>query len=572
MSPRNRRRLLSITTLAVAATSALALAGCSAGGGTNATHDSGNAPTSVTLFDGQVGNFTENFNPLNNTGSYLQPTNGVIYEPLFYYNKARAQAPVPLLGTSFSWNAAGTQLTVGIRQGVKWSDGKPESADDVVYSLNLISGNPALNTSGVKWHAKKIDAKTVQIDFPTTAFTLEPQVLGNEPIVPESIWKNVASPTKTTNTDPVGTGPYMLKSFTPQSFVLKKNPYYWGTGKDAPKVDEVRYISLANADAATSALEAGQTDYMGSFLPTLKSIMSAHKNLSYSNSPQATTSIFTCANASLGCTGPQTDVAVRQALYYAMDRTQLDKQAAAGFSAPASPSLLLNTVNKSEITNPAYDEVPQTANVSKAESILKSAGWTRGQNGYFTKDGQELDLTVNVVSGWTDYDTICQLLQGQFKAAGIKLTVNQMAQNAWSQAESVGKFELSMNSINMGISSDPYYQYSAYLATSATAKVGVPAPSTNTARYSNPQVDAAIKQLATTNSESVKQAAYKAIQDQIVKDMPYVPIYVNSALAEYNNARATGWPTQENQYAFPLPWGGNWGVGIVLKTIRPVGK
>jgi peptide/nickel transport system substrate-binding protein len=68
----------------------------------------------------------------------------------------------------------------------------------------------------------------------------------------------------------------------------------------------------------------------------------------------------------------------------------------------------------------------------------------------------------------------------------------------------------------------------------------------------------------------VKQAAYKTIQDQIVKDMPYVPVYVNSALAEYNNSRATGWPTQSNQYAFPLPWGGNWGMGIVLKTIRPV--
>jgi peptide/nickel transport system substrate-binding protein len=298
--------------------------------------------------------------------------------------------------------------------------------------------------------------------------------------------------------------------------------------------------------------------------------MSKHKDLSYSNSPQATTALFTCENASLGCTGPQTDVAVRQAMYYAMDRTQLDKQAAAGFSAPASPSLLLNTVNKSQITNPDYLEVPQSANVSKAKGILEAAGWKLGSNGYYAKDGQELDLSVNVVSGWTDYDTICQLLQGQFKAAGIKLSVNQMAQNAWTQAESTGKFQISMNSVNMGVSSDPYFQYNNYLSSSATAPVGQPAASTNTSRYSNPSVDAAIKQLATTNQDSVKQAAYKTIQDQIVKDMPYVPVYVNSALAEYNNSRATGWPTQSNQYAFPLPWGGNWGMGIVLKTIRPV--
>jgi len=566
MSPRSTRRRFGVALVAVAAAATLALSGCSA----NASSNGSSGTSTVTLFSGQVGNFTENFNPLNNTGAYLQPTNGVIYEPLFYYNKARAGKPVPLLGTSYSWNSDGTQLTVKVRQGVKWSNGKPESADDVVYSLNLISNNPGLNTSGVKWVAKKTADDTVVITFPSTAFTLEPQILGNEPIVPQSIWSKISDPTKVTNTSPVGTGPYMLKSFTPQSFVLEKNPNYWGKGAEAPKVDQVRYISLANADAATSALEAGQTDYMGAFLPTLKSIMAKHKDLSYSNSPQATTALFTCENASLGCTGPQTDVAVRQAMYYAMDRTQLDKQAAAGFSAPASPSLLLNTVNKSQITSPDYMEVPQTANVSKAKSILEAAGWKLGSNGYYAKDGQELDLSINVVSGWTDYDTICQLLQGQFKAAGIKLSVNQMAQNAWSQAESTGKFQMSMNSVNMGVSSDPYYQYSAYLATSATAKVGDPAPSTNTSRYSNPSVDAAIKQLATTNQESVKQAAYKTIQDQIVKDMPYVPVYVNSALAEYNNSRATGWPTQNDQYAFPLPWGGNWGVGIVLKTIRPV--
>jgi len=566
MSPRSTRRRLGVALVAVAAAATLALSGCSS----NSASTSSSGTTSVTLFSGQVGNFTENFNPLNNTGAYLQPTNGVIYEPLFYYNKAKAQKPVPLLGTSYSWNDAGTVLTVKVRQGVKWSNGKPETADDVVYSLNLISNNPALNTSGTKWVAKKTADDTVVITFPTTSFTLEPQVLGNEPIVPESIWKKISDPTKVTNTKPVGTGPYMLKSFTPQSFVLEKNPNYWGTGASAPKVDQVRYISLANADAATSALQAGKTDYMGSFLPTLKNIMAKNKNLSYSNSPQATTALFTCENAALGCTGPQTDVAVRQAMYYAMDRTQLDKQAAAGFSAPASPSLLLNTVNKAQITSPKYMEVPQKANVAKAKKLLEADGWKLGSNGYYAKDGQELDLSINVVSGWTDYDTICQLLQGQFKAAGIKLTVNQMAQNAWTQSESTGKFQMSMNSVNMGVSSDPYFQYNNYLSTSATAPVGQPAKSTNTSRYSNPSVDAAIEKLATTNDDSVKQAAYKTIQDQIVKDMPYVPVYVNSALAEYNNTRATGWPTQSNQYAFPLPWGGNWGVGIVLKTIRPV--
>jgi peptide/nickel transport system substrate-binding protein len=562
-----RKRLL-FGAAALAATAALALSGCS--GSSGSTTKAGSNST-VTVFSGQVGNFTENFNPLSPTGSGLQPTNGVIYEPLFYYNKAAAGDPVPLLGQSFSWNTDGTVLTVKLRQGVKWSDGSPETADDVVYTLNLVSNNPALNSSGQKWTAAKTDDSTVTLTFPKTAFTLEPQILGNEPIVPQKIWSKIADPTKTTNTKPVGTGPYMLKSFTPQSFVLTKNPNYWGTGNAAPKVAQVRYISLSNADAVTSALQSGQVDYVGSFLPTLKQIVAQHKNISYSNSPQATTAVFTCENASLGCEGPQTDAAVRQAMYYAMDRTQLNNQALSGFGQPASPSLLLNTVNKDQITSPDYLTVPETADAAKAKSVLEADGWTLNSKGYYEKGGKELDLSINVVSGWTDYDTVCTLLQGQFKAAGIKLAVNQVAQNAWTQAEVSGKYQLSLNSINMGASSNPYFQYSQYLNSAATAKVGGSA-TTNVSRFSDPAVDAAIKTLASTNDKTTEQAAYKTIQDKIVTDLPYIPIYVNQALAEYNNSHATGWPSQDNQYAFPLPWGGNWGVGIVLKTIRPVSK
>ena len=528
--------------------------------------------TSVSVFTGQVGDFTApNFNPFNTTGSFLQPTQGVIYEALFYYNIARADKPRPVLGTSFSWNDDGTVLTVKIREGVKFSDGSPMTADDVVYSLNLVSHNPALNTSGQIWETAKVDDQTVTLTFPKTAFTLEAQLLGREPIVPQAIWKDIADPTAGTNDKPVGTGPYMFSDYTPQAIVLQANPNYWGTGDEAPAVEFVRYISLANADAATTALQQGVTDWQGSFLPTLQELIDDSKGtLAYSNTPQATTGLFTCSNADLGCKGPQTDPAVRQAMYYAMDREQLNTQAAAGWSKPASPTLLPNFVNGADITNPDYQEVPQKADVAKAKSLLEAAGWKLGSDNYYAKDGQTLEMTLTDVSGWTDYNTMCELLVGQFKEAGIKLTVNHVAQNQWSQAEVSGNFQLSMNSVNMGASTNPYYTYNNYLNGEGTKPAGEAATSTNTMRYKNDAVDAAIKTLASTNDPAVITAQYKTIQDAIVKDLPIVPIYVNSALCEYNLTHATGWPSQDDLYAFPLPWGGNWGTGIVLKTIRPV--
>jgi len=563
MSLSNKRLLVRAT--ALAAVAALALAGCSSKGSTGNNSSSGS--TTITLFNGSVGNFTENFNPLLSTGAELQPSQGVIYETLYYYNMARAQKPVPVLATGYSWNSDGTQLTITTRQGAKWTDGQAFTAQDVAFTFTLFQNNEGLNTTGAKWTAKATDDHTVVLTFPSTSFTLEPQLLGNMAMVPEHIWSKISDPAKETNINPVGTGPYKLKSFSAQSYVLTRNTDYWGTGDQAPKIDNVRYISLANADAATSALESGQIDWMGSYLPTLKDIVKQHPTLSYVNTPDSLTSVFTCSNAAMGCKGPQTDPAVRQAILYAMDRAQLNTQAVAGFAGPGSMAMLVPSVNGENIVDQANASLPQSADVAKAKSLLEADGWTMGSGGYYTKGGQELDLTINVVTGWTDYDTDCTLLQGQLKAAGIKLSVNQVAQNAWSQAEVSGNFQLSLNSINPGASPSPYFIYNNYLSSTNTAKAGDNA-TTNVSRYSNAAVDAAIKDASATNDAAKQKADYGIIQAQIAKDMPYIPIYVNQALTQFNNSRATGWPTPDNLYAFPEPWK-SWDNGIVLKAIRP---
>ena len=560
-----RKRLL-FGAAALAASAALALSGCS--GSSGSTKSSSGSNSTVTLFNGSVGNFTENFNPWLTTGAELQPTQGVIYETLFYYNMARSQDPVPLLGTKYAWNSDGTQLTITVRTGAKWSDGSALTAGDVAWTLNHYESTASLNTLGQTWTTKQ-DGDDVVLTFPSTSFTLEPQILGNIAIVPEKIWSKIPDVLKTTNTKPVGSGAYELATFTPQSYTLKKNPNYWGTGADAPKIETVRFISLANADAATSALESGQVDWMGSYLPTLKDIVKKHSNVTYVNTADSTTSIVTCANAALGCTGPQTDVAVRQAIYDAMDRTQLNAQALNGFGEPGSPTLLVPAVNKKWIADSANADLPTGADAAKAKSTLEADGWTLNSKGFYEKGGAELDLTINVVSGWTDYDTVCTLLKGQLQKAGINLTVNQVAQNAWSNSETTGKFQLSLNSVNPGASASPYYIYNNYLNTAATAKVGSPS-STNTSRFSDPAVDAALKTLASTNpsDDATLLKEYGTIQDTVVKQLPIIPIYVNQALTEFNTSHASGWPSADNLYAFPEPWKA-WDAGIVLKAIRP---
>ncbi|PCN48153.1 ABC transporter substrate-binding protein [Curtobacterium sp. 'Ferrero'] len=553
-----RRRRLTAVAAGLATITALALSGCS-------STSSGAGTSSITVFNGATGTIAENWNPFS--PSMLQPTQGVIYEPLYYYNLASTSKPQPELATGFSWNDAGTQLTITTRKDVTWTDGKPFSASDVAFTFNLIHDTPALNTSGLNATAKATNSDTVVLTFPEKSFTQEPQILGNQAIVPEHIWSKVKDPTTTINANPVGTGPYKLQSFNAQSYVLTKNTKYWQPGK--PAIDTVRYISLSNADAASAALLSGKVDWMSSFLPNLKQLLANHKELSYVNTPALTTSLFACSNADLGCTGPQTDPAVRRAIYQAIDRTQLNKLAGGGFAAEASPTMLLPDRDEQWIAKSEDRTAPQEADTSGATTTLADAGWTKGSDGILEKDGQRLSMTVQVVAGYSDYISAIQVMQTELKKVGIELKSNQLSYNEWSNNETKGDFQLTMDSIGLGASSNPFYTYNPRYSSKNTAKVGTAAPSGgNFARYSNATVDKALTTAAATNDESVQREQYATVQEQIVRDLPYIPIYVNSTLTEFNTSRATGWPTNDDKYAFPASWK-SWDNGIVLKNLKP---
>lgn len=552
-----------VAALALAAVTGLALTACGgSGGGKSGTA----AGSSITIFNGATGTITENWNPFSPT--LLQPTLGVLYEPLYYYNLATSAPPQPMLATGFRWSPDGKQMTITTRDGVKWSDGQPFTAKDVAFTFDLIRRTPALNTSGLKLTSVATpDDHTAVLTFAGQEFAQEPNMLGNTPIVAEHVWSKISDPAKTTNPNPVGTGPYKVKSFSAQSYVLEKNPTYWQPGK--PQIQTVRYIALATADAASAALTAGQVDWMSSFLPGLDQLIKSKKDLTYVNTPELTASIFTCANAALGCTGPQTDVAVRQAIYYAINRDQLNKLAGGGFAATASPTMLLPGRDDKWVADPANLKAPGGPDVARANQILDAAGWVKGADGIRGKDGKRLTLAIQTVTGWSDFISLNDAMTQELKEVGIELKPSQLSWNEWNTNEVQGKFQLSLDSIGMGASTNPFYTYNNHYASAATAKVGQPAgTSGNYARYVNTVVEKALATAGATNDENVQKQQYALVQTEIVRDLPYIPIYVNSMLTEFNTSRATGWPTNDNKYAIPATWK-SWDNGVVLTNLKP---
>ena len=561
-----RRSAAAVGMLAVA----LVAAGCAGSSGSSATSSkSGGGVDADTLiaYTGQSGDYQINFNPYSPT-QIGGP--GTIFEPLFFFNQIKDTTPVPLLGTKYSWNADGTVLSITTREGVKWSDGQPFTAKDVAFTFDMLSKNPAMNSAGYAGTAVATDDTHVVLTFKSPAFMDGPQLLGKSFIVPEHIWSTLADPTTNAIEKPIGTGPYALGEFKPQAYTLTANPTYWG---GEPAVKHVRYLSLSGNQAGADALAAGQIDWQTGPVPDIANVAKNYPGYQAITVPLNQMALFTCSNAALGCTGPQTDPAVRKAIYYAMDRTQLNALAFEKTASDMSPGLALLPRDKAYVSSKLVEKTaPNSPSADKSKSLLEGAGWAKGSDGIYAKGGVRLAMTVKVVTGWTDYITAVDTVSQQLKKAGIEITAQQVSWNEWSDARGQGQFQLLIDSLNGGPAADPYYLYAFFLASANTAPVGKTAYP-NYARFSDPQVDAALASLKSIDPKDAKarQPHFDVIQTQVEKAMPYIPMMTGGTTSEFNSAKFTGWPTMKDQYAVPAVWSRP-DDAMIFVHLKPTGK
>jgi peptide/nickel transport system substrate-binding protein len=555
-----RRRLRSGLVTGIAA--ALLAAGCSSSGGTGSERDA-----TLVAYVGQAGDYQVNFNPFS---SSVIEGPGTIFESLFFFNVTKDVPPQPLLATDYAWNANGTELSVTLRPGVKFSDGTPFTARDVVFTLDMVAKNKTINTTGYNGKATASDDTHVKIAFPAPAFTQGPQVLGRTFMVPQHLWSKIADPADDVIAQPIGTGPYKLESFKPQAFTYTANPQYWG---GEPAVKHIRFLALSGNQSGADALAAKQIDWQTGPVPDVENVAGNYPGYQAVITPMNQIALFTCSNATLGCTGPQTDPAVRHAIYYAINRTQLNALAFEGTASDVSPGLALLERDAKWVSPKLQEKVaPKNPDLAKTASLLQGAGYAKGADGTYAKDGKPLELTVQVPSGWTDYITAVDTMTQQLKQAGIKLVSQQVSYNEWADARVRGRFQLLIDSLLQGPSADPYYTFNYFFATETTAKVGESAYP-NYSRFSDPEVDAALnalKGLPLTDAAK-RQPCYDIVQTKSEQAMPYIPVLTSGTISEYNAAKFTGWPTKDNLYAFPAVWNRP-DQAQIFKALKPAGQ
>jgi peptide/nickel transport system substrate-binding protein len=523
--------------LAGSAAGALLLAACTAPGSSGG---SGGGSTALTIANVAGQTWTCSFNPFNPAVNYL--SFGFAYEPLYYVNSLKNNAETPMLAQSYQWSADKKSLSLTIRDGVKWNDGRPMTADDVAFTFNLLKKNPGLDIDALWSSALKsvtASGNKVDVEFNAPASTYFYYVAAHTPIVPEHIWSTgdaAKDPVKFQDAKPVGTGPFEVNPCSANNIVYTANEDYWQPG--LPKVSKINYPAYTDNQPANTDLASGDAQYGGQFIPGIEKAYVSRDPANHHYWFPPTTNVALYFNMKHPITGK---LEVRQAIAHAIDREQVSKIGESGYQPAANQSGVVTPTFEQWLDKDVAAKYDYSVDKTKAAQLLASAGYS---------PSHPLKLSVITISGYTDWDASLAEIKQQLAPLGIQLSIDDLAGETFNDRISKGDFDLAYWSQIGG--AGPYYEFRQVLHSANSAPLGQAAAS-NYERYSNPAVDKALDDFASAD-EATQHQLLGTVQEAMLRDVPVIPTTESVQWYEYNTKSFTGWPTEQDPYALPAPW------------------
>lgn len=495
------------------------------------------------------------FNPYSGADQFA--SYGPVYEELVYMDSLENGKTTPWLATAWAWSNGDKTLTFTIRSGVKWSDGVAFSAKDVIFSFNLLKKNTALDLNGDWTVLSSVTAKgsnQVVFQFKKPAVPYFYYIADETPIVPEHIWSSIKDPVTYLDKNPIGTGPYTMHSCSGANIQYKKNPDYWQPG--LPKIETVNFPSYLSNNAANADLASGVDQWGSQYIPNIKAYyLDKNPNYHLWFEPVYNVNIY------INLTNPiLSNLAVRQAMAYAINRSAVSSIGESGYE-PAS--------NQTSIVKPTYSswydssQAAQYGNAyaydpAKAISILEAAGYKKGSNGIFAKNGKQLSFSIINNGGFSDWVAAVNVIETDLKAVGISLTPDNLSDTTWLSDLETGRYQLAYSWDSGGPT--PYYELRALLYSGNTAAIGTSAAD-DWERYISKSTDALFSTYASTTNSAVQHTVIDELQKVMLDDVPVIPVTEAVDWYQYDTQYIGGWVTpsdpyaQPNQYAVP-----DWGV------------
>lgn len=304
----------------------------------------------------------------------------------------------------------GMTWTVTIREDVKFTDGEPLTAEDVVFTYNTVKENSSVNDFTMLKEAVAVDGKTVEFRM-ERPYSIWPYSMAIVGIVPEHAYG------PDYGEHPVGSGRYIMKQWDKgQQIIFEANPDYYG---EAPKMKKVTVLFM-DEDAAYAASLAGQVDLAYTSASYSDQTIDGYELLAYEtvdnrgiNLPAVPASADEKGNA-VG-NDFTSDVRVRRAINIGIDREEMIENVLNGYGTAA-----YSICDKM----PWYNETAEVSfDLEGAAALLDEAGWTAGSDGIRQKDGVRAELNILYASGDSVRQALAADMQNQLKELGIEASI-----------------------------------------------------------------------------------------------------------------------------------------------------
>src|SRR5437868_13712915 len=417
-------------------------------------------------------------------------------------------APAPDLAESWTIAPDGLSWTFKLRSGVKWSDGQPFSADDVAFTFNDVVLKPDLGAQNRASYAAvktvtAVDPNTVRFDLSRKFAALASFLAYNAGILPKHVLSGNPLTTTTFNKGvPVSTGPFKVEKYTSgQSVSLVRNDNYFG-----PKAYLDKVVFTGVPDPNTQIAQALSGDISIMILDNKAAVdrVKTASGLSVVSRP-----LVQYYWLALNQTDQRfTDVRVRQAFVYAIDRQAIIKSVELGYgsiaNSPITPALAAY-YDPSLASKYPYD-------VAKAKDLLAQAGWTPGPDGVLQKNGQPFKFTMDVGQRGV-LEPVNALIQQDLKKVGVIADLNTMEWNSYIQKDVVRRdYTATVNWWTYPSDPDvfPYYHSSA------------PGKRCNIPGHHDPTLADLLVQGQSASDLESRKAVYKRLQAYTSETLPYL--------------------------------------------------
>ena len=397
---------------------------------------SGDSPQDKTL---TIATMTETttLSPLY-MGVYNYSMCTMLYETLLKYEDGEVKGN---LAESYSFNEDGTVMTLTLRQGITFHDGTPFNAEAVKKNLDFMHSNPQYMACPGIYDIESVEATdeyTVTITYPHPYYGY----------AYDFCWPDVGgmqSPNQIVEGDfqtvqgYVGTGPYIYEEYVPGEYTrFVRNENYWG---EEPYFDEIIARYIPDSTSRLQALQTGEIDMIyGGTLLTYEEYDQAlaMDGIDGQMAEKDTRVQVITTNA----TSPYlSDIRVRQAIAYAIDKEEMSVAISNGYEPPADIPATRDTPYADVELETTYDYDPDMAN-----QLLDEAGWLMNEStGIREKDGEPLSLLLTLETGSTSVSMpTAEVIKSQLTEVGIDITIYGTEQMQWYADYLEGKFDLTL--------------------------------------------------------------------------------------------------------------------------------